>query len=180
VSGEPIPSSPGEDPYRVGLERRPANYAPLTPVSFLARAAAVYPTKPAVIYGELYARARRLASALARSGIGRDDVVAILAPNVTAMLEAHYGVPMAGAVLNALNYRLDARTIGFILQHADAKLLITDAEFSDTMKPALELLPRPIPVVDIVDPIADPERGGARLGAIDYEELLAEGDPAYE
>ena len=103
-----------------------------------------------------------------------------MAPNVPAMLEAHYGVPMAGAVLNALNYRLDARTIAFILQHADAKLLITDAEFSDTVGAGARLLPRPIPVVDVVDPLADPGRGGARLGATDYEALLAEGDPAYE
>src|SRR5262245_22632880 len=103
-----------------------------------------------------------------------------MAPNVPAMLEAHYGVPMAGAVLNALNIRLDTRTIAFILQHAEAKLLIADAEFSDIVGPALALLPRPIPVVDIVDPFADPTRGGARLGAADYEGLLAEGDPEYE
>ena len=92
------------------------------------------------------------------------DTVAIMAPNVPAMLEAHHGVPMAGAVLNALNYRLDARTIAFILQHADAKLLITDTEFSDTVGPALDLLPRRIPVVDIVDPLADGDRG-ARVSA---------------
>jgi fatty-acyl-CoA synthase len=174
-------------PFDEGLERRAANHAPLTPSSFLARAAAVYPRKPAVLHGEtaltyaeLYARARRLASALARRGIGVGDTVAVMAPNVPAMLEAHYGVPMAGAVLNALNYRLDARTIAFILQHAEAKLLITDAEFSDTVGPALGLLPRPIPVVDVVDPLADPARGGARLGATDYEGLLAEGDPGYD
>ena len=136
--------------------------------------------EPTFTYAELYARARRLASALARRGIGVGDTVAIMAPNVPAMLEAHYGVPMAGAVLNALNYRLDARTIAFILQHADAKLLITDAEFSDTVGPALDLLPRPIPVVDVVDPLADAGRGGARLGAIEYEALLAEGDPEHE
>jgi fatty-acyl-CoA synthase len=173
--------------FEEGLERRAANHAPLTPSSFLARAAAVYPRKPAVLHGDaqltyadLEARSRRLASALARRGIGPGDTVAIMAPNVPAMLEAHYGVPMAGAVLNALNYRLDARTIAFILQHAEAKLLITDAEFSDTVGPALGLLPRAIPVVDIVDPLADPARGGARLGATDYETLLAEGDPGYE
>jgi fatty-acyl-CoA synthase len=173
--------------FEEGLERRAANHAPLTPSSFLARAAAVYPRKPAVLHGDtqftyadLEARSRRLASALARRGIGPGDTVAIMAPNVPAMLEAHYGVPMAGAVLNALNYRLDARTIAFVLQHAEAKLLITDAEFSDTVGPALGLLPRPIPVVDIVDPLADPARGGARLGATDYEALLAEGDPRHE
>ena len=170
-----------------GLERRAANHAPLTPSSFLARAAAVYPRKPAVLHGdasftyaELYARARCLASALARRGIGLGDAVAVMAPNVPAMLEAHYGVPMTGAVLNALNYRLDARTIAFILQHAGAKLLIADVEFSDTVGPALGLLPRPIPVVDVVDSLADAARGGARLGATDYEGLLAEGDPEYD
>ena len=170
-----------------GLAPNPANHAPLTPISFLERAAAVYARKPAVIHGdrvftyaELGARARRLASALARRGIGVGDTVAIMAPNVPAMLEAHYGVPMAGAVLNALNYRLDARTIAFILQHAGAKLLITDTEFSDTVGPALDLLPGPIPVVDVVDPLADASRGGARLGEVEYEALLAEGDPAHE
>ncbi len=175
------------NPFDEGLGPRAANHAPLTPASFLARAAAVYPRKAAVVHGErtyayaeLYARSRRLASALARRGIGIGDTVAVMAPNVPAMLEAHYGVPMAGAVLNALNYRLDARTIAFILQHADAKLLITDAEFSETIGPALRLLPRPIPVVDVVDALADPSRGGERLGATDYEGLLEEGDPAYE
>jgi fatty-acyl-CoA synthase len=174
------------NPFDEGLGRRPANHEPLSPVGFLSRAAAVYPGKVAVrhgerafTYAELEARSRRLASALARRGIGAGDTVAIMAPNVPAMLEAHYGVPMAGAVLNALNYRLDARSIAFILQHADAKLLITDTEFSDTIAPALALLPRPIPVVDVVDPLADPARGGARLGASDYEGFLAEGDPEH-
>jgi hypothetical protein len=107
-------------------------------------------------YAELYARSRRLASALTRRGVEARDTVAVMAPNVPAMLEAHYGMPMAGVVLNALNYRLDARTIAFILEHADAKLLIADTEFSDTVGPALRLLPRPIPVVDVVDLLADP------------------------
>jgi fatty-acyl-CoA synthase len=175
------------NPFDEGLGPRAANHVPLTPASFLARAAAVYPRKAAVVHGEttyayaeLYARSRRLASALARRGIGIGDTVAVMAPNVPAMLEAHYGVPMAGAVLNALNYRLDARTIAFILQHAEAKLLITDAEFSETVGPALRRLPRPIPVVDVVDALADPSRGGERLGETDYEGLLEEGDPAHE
>jgi fatty-acyl-CoA synthase len=172
--------------FEEGLGRRPANHEPLSPVSFLTRAAAVYPRKVAVLHGEraftyaeFQARSRRLASALARRGIGAGDTVAIMAPNVPAMLEAHYGVPMTGAVLNALNYRLDARSIAFILQHADAKLLIADTEFSDTIAPALALLPRPIPVVDVVDPLADPGRGGARLGTTDYESFLAAGDPEH-
>src|SRR5712692_2368380 len=112
----------GSNPFGRGLGRRDANYASLTPISFLRRAAAVYPNKPAVIHGErtftyaeFSARCRRLASALARRGIGTGDTVAVMAPNVPAMLEAHYGVPMAGAVLNALNYRLGHRAIAFLL-----------------------------------------------------------------
>jgi non-ribosomal peptide synthetase component F len=127
---EPLDDPCGARSVEDGLGRRPANHVALTPTGFLQRAAAVYPHKPAVIHGEhtctyaeFYARARRLASALARRGIGVGDTVAVMAPNVPAMLEAHYGVPMAGAVLNALNYRLDARTIAFILQHGGAKLL---------------------------------------------------------
>jgi 3-(methylthio)propionyl---CoA ligase len=168
------------------LGRGPANYVPLTPLSFLARAAAVYPHKTAVIHGDrthtyadFYARARRLASALTRRGVGRGDTVAIMAPNVPAMLEAHYGVPMAGAVLNALNYRLDARSIAFTLEHGEAKLLIADTEFAPTIGPALALLRRKIPVVDIDDPLAE-ERRGARLGETEYEAFLAEGDPAFD
>jgi fatty-acyl-CoA synthase len=171
------------NPFEAGLERRPANWAPLSPLSFLARAAAVYPTKPAVIHGErtftyaeFAARCRRLASSLQRRGIGPGDTVAVMAPNVPAMLEAHYGIPMAGAVLNALNYRLDARTIAFILEHGRARLLITDTEFASTIAEALTLLSRPIPVVDIDDPLGD---GGARLGEKDYEELLDEGDADF-
>ena len=169
--------------FEQDLDRGPANYTPLSPLSFLAWAARVHPDKAAVIHGdrtftyaELAARCRRLASALARRGIGRGDSVAIMAPNVPAMLEAHYGVPLAGAVLNPLNYRLDARSIAFILEHGEAKLLITDREFSSTIEEALRLLGRPIPVVDIDDPLYE---GGRRLGEQDYEALLGEGDPAW-
>ena len=165
------------------LERRAVNHAPLTPLSFLARAAAVYPTKPAVIHGErsftyaaFYARARRLASALRRRGLTPGDTVAVMAPNVPAMLEAHYGVPMAGGVLNALNYRLDARSIAFILEHGEAKLLITDTEFSETIGEALRLLGRKIPVVDVEDPLYREGQGGGRLGETEYEAFLEEGD----
>ncbi|HXH83792.1 MAG TPA: acyl-CoA synthetase [Candidatus Tectomicrobia bacterium] len=168
-------------PFEDGLERRPANWAPLTPLTFLAWAERVYAGKPAVVHGdrtftyaEFAARCRRLASALARRGIGRGDTVAVMAPNVPAMLEAHYGVPMAGAVLNALNYRLDPRSIAFILEHGGAKLLITDREFSPTIAEALRRLGRPLPVVDIDDPLHE---GGTLLGEKDYEALLAEGDP---
>ena len=171
--------------YEAGLERGPANHAPLTPLSFLARAAAVYPTKPAVIHGdrsytyaEFAARCRRLASALTRRGIGLGDTVAIMAPNVPAMLEAHYGVPLTGAVLNALNYRLDARSIAFMLDHAGARLLLTDTEFAPTIQEALGLLGQPLPVVDIDDPLAGPARG-SRLGQTEYEALIGEGDAGF-
>jgi fatty-acyl-CoA synthase len=171
------------NPYGAGLDRGPANYAPLTPLTFLPRAAAIFPGKTAVIHGdqrftyaEFYARCRRLAAALQRRGIGRGDTVAVMAPNVPALLEAHYGVPMAGAVLNALNYRLDARSIAFILEHGEAKLLITDREFSPTIEDALGRLRSKIAVVDVDDPTFV---GGARLGATDYEALLAEGDPEF-
>ena len=172
-------------PYVAGLDRRPANYVPLTPISFLARSAAVYPDKPAVIHGDrvftyaqFAARCRRLASALARRGVAPGDTVAIMAPNVPPMLEAHFGVPMAGAVLNALNYRLDARTIAFLLEHSEAKVLITDREFAPTIDAALAQTRRRPVVIDIDDPLY--EGDGRRLGETDYEALLAEGDPAFE
>ncbi|HUQ28555.1 MAG TPA: acyl-CoA synthetase [Usitatibacter sp.] len=166
------------------LERNAANYAPLTPVSFLRRSADVYPDKIAVIHGdnaytyrEFDARCRRLASVLAGRGVGRGDTVAVLAPNVPALLEAHYAVPGLGAMLNALNYRLDAATIAFCLQHGEAKVLITDRELAAVVKPALAKLGREIFVVDIDDPLAS---GGALLGTIDYESWIAQGDPAFE
>ena len=172
-------------PYATGLDPRQANYVPLTPLSFLARSAAVYPDKPAVIHGdrtftyaEFAARCRRLASALTRRGVGPGDTVAVMAPNVPAMLEAHFGVPMAGAVLNALNYRLDARTIAFLLEHSEAKVLITDREFAETIEAALGQSRRRPLVIDIDDPLY--EGDGRRLGETDYEALLAEGDPELE
>jgi len=171
-------------PYEAGLGRNEANYVPLSPLSFLARAAAVYPERVACIHGErrlsyaaLYARCRRLASALARAGVGDGDTVAVMAPNVPAMLEAHYGVAMAGGVLNALNVRLDAAAIAFILGHGGAKVLLTDREFSPTIEKALsETSARPL-VVDIDDPVYDGP--GARLGEVEYEDFLAEGDPDF-
>jgi fatty-acyl-CoA synthase len=171
-------------PFESGLERKAANYVSLTPLSFLPRAAAIYPKKTAVIHGsrrityaELYDRCRRLASALSRRGIGPGDTVAIMAPNVPGMLEAHYGVPMAGAVLNALNYRLDARTLAFMLEHSETKLLITDTEFADTIDEALDFLPRRLAVIDIDDPLFG---GGRRLGEKDYEAFLEDGDPEFD
>src|SRR3990167_7711459 len=169
--------------YERDLDRGPANHVPLSPLSFLARAATVYADKPAVIHGDssftyaqLYARCRRLASALRRRRIGRGDTVAVMAPNVPAMLEAHYGVPMAGAVLNPLNYRLDARSIAFMLEHAGTRVLITDREFSDTIGQALGTLRRRLTVIDIDDPLHE---GGTLLGEKDYEAFLEEGDPEY-
>ncbi|MCH7944201.1 MAG: AMP-binding protein, partial [Proteobacteria bacterium] len=169
--------------YQRGLDRGPANYQPLTPLSFLEWSAAVYPDKCAVIHGEMrlsYAefqgRCHRLASALAGHGVRPGDTVAVMAPNVPAMLEAHYGVPMTGAVLNALNYRLDAATIAFILEHGEAKVLIADREFSSVVGPALKELGRDILVIDIDDAAAD---GGELLGEMDYEAFLEEGDPDY-
>src|SRR5580693_893174 len=155
------------------LARNPANFAALTPLNFLARAAAVYPDKIAVIDGarrfswlEFDARCRGFADALTRRGIGAGDTVAVLAPNVSALLEAHYAVPMAGAVLNALNYRLDAASIAFILDHGQAKLLIADREFSPIVKEALHELAGPMPLVEI-----DDGNGGASLGGTEYEDF---------
>ncbi|MCG8360689.1 MAG: acyl-CoA synthetase [Kiloniellales bacterium] len=165
------------------LGQTPANTAPLSPISFLRRAAAVYPDKTAVIHGErrisyraFNERANRLASALAKRGVRRGDAVAIMAPNVPAMLEAHYGVPILGAVLNSINTRLDAATIAFILEHGEAKVLITDREFSERVGPALEQMAQKPLVVDIDDPLGE---GGECLGELEYEDLLAEGDPAF-
>jgi fatty-acyl-CoA synthase len=167
--------------FEQDLERCAANTAPLTPLTYLRRAAGVFPDKTAVIHGtarttyaELYARSCRLASALAKRGIGRGDTVAILAPNTPAMLEAHYGVPMAGAVLNALNFRLDPATIAFILDHGTAKVLLCDREFAATAREALALAKVKPLVVDIEDVLAP---AGEAIGALSYEALLAEGDP---
>jgi fatty-acyl-CoA synthase len=165
--------------YDRHLDPVEANYTPLSPITYLERTASVYPDKTAVIHGDarytyaqLYERCRRLASALARRGIGVGDTVSVMASNVPAMLEAHYGVPMAGAVLNALNYRLDAGTIAFILAHARSKLLITDREYSATIAAALAQMDDPPAVIDIDDPAFE---GGELLGEKDYEALLQEG-----
>src|SRR5437016_14154722 len=139
-----------------GLVRSAANYVPLAPVQFLERSALIWPDKIAVRHGalaytyrEFEARCRRLASALAARGIGRGDTVAVMAPNVPALLEAHYAVPALGAVLNALNYRLDATTIAFCLAHGGAKVLVTDAEFAPAVGEALRILGRELMVIDI-------------------------------
>jgi fatty-acyl-CoA synthase len=170
----------GNNPYASGLEKTAANFAPLSPLTFLERAAAVYPQRTAVVHGtrriswaETYRRCRRLASALAQRGIGPGDTVSVMGYNTPETYEAHFGIPMCGAVLHALNTRLDAATIAFMLEHCEAKVLITDSEAAPTMRRALELLGRPLLVVDVVDPLGP---GGERLGELTYDELLAEGD----
>jgi fatty-acyl-CoA synthase len=171
-------------PYDTDLDRNAANFQPLTPLSLLARAAAVHPDQTAVIHGsrawtyrEFYARTRRLASALAKRGIKRGDTVAALLPNTPAMLEAHYGVAMAGAVLNTVNTRLDAAIIAFTLGHGEAKALITDREFSNVAKEALSICKSKPLVIDYDDP--EFPGAGERLGTIEYEDLLREGDPDF-
>ena len=167
--------------FDTNLQQQEANFEPLSPVSFLRRAAQVAPTHTAIVHGDrrytyaqFYERSCRLASALSKRGVGQGDCVAIMGANTPEMLEAHNGVPMLGAVLNSLNIRLDARTIAFILEHGEARVLLTDCGFSDTVREALDLIDRELLVVDIDDPMAT---GGKRLGALDYENLLAEGDP---
>ena len=171
------------NPYDIGLDKNAANYVPLTPIGFLLRSASIYPNRLAVVHGErryswreALERCRRLASALAARGVGRGDTVAVMAPNIPEAFEAHFGVPMAGAVLNALNIRRDAATIAFIIEHGEAKVLITDTEFAPVIEEALaQLLRKPI-VIDIADAIGT---GGERLGEMSYEEFLASGDPAF-
>jgi fatty-acyl-CoA synthase len=173
-----------QSPYDTDLDRNPANYQPLTPLGFLERAAAVFPGHTAIIHGtlrrtyaEFYARSRRLASALAKAGIKRGDTVAVLLANTPAALECAYGVPMCQGVLNTLNTRLDAAIIAFSLDHAQARVVITDREFSKTMNEAL-LLCKAKPLVIDYD---DPEYSGAgeRLSPLEYENLIAGGDPEY-
>ena len=171
-------------PFEQDLEKNPANHAPLTPLSFLERTAAVYPDRLSVIHGarrytwkETEARCRRLASALARRGIGVGSTVAVMLANTPEMVECHFGVPMTGGVLNALNTRLDAEAIAFMLGHGEAKLLITDREFAPTIEKALALVPHPIEVIDVDD--TEYTGPGRRLGQRTYEELLAEGDPGF-
>jgi fatty-acyl-CoA synthase len=166
------------------LGRNAANHAPLTPLTFVERAAAVFPDRIAVIHGDLkrswretWLRSRRLASALQRRGVERGDRVAVLAPNTPAMIEAHYGVPLAGAVLNAINTRLDAATVAFILEHGEAKVFLVDRELAPLAAQALAQLAHKPLVIDIADHLAPPN---APIGALEYEELLEEGDPDFQ
>ena len=171
--------------YARDLDRVPANFQPLTPLSYLARAAATFPDHIAVIHGglrrnyrELYARSRRLASALRQAGVGRLDTVSAMLTNTPEMVECHYGVPMCGAVLNTLNTRLDAAILAFTLDHAETKVLITDREFSAVVKEALQLAKVAPLVIDVDDPEFDGR--GERLGSRDYEALIAAGDPEFD
>ena len=171
--------------YAQGLDKTPANHQPLTPLSFLARAASVFPDHPAVLHGKarldyagLYARCRRLAGALAGRGIGKGDTVAVLLANTPPMIECHYAVPMLGAVLNTLNTRLDAASIAFMLDHGEARVLIVDREFAPLARAALASSGRDLLVVDYDDPEFPIE--GSPVGSLDYEALMAEGDPAFD
>ncbi|MBK6717671.1 MAG: acyl-CoA synthetase [Burkholderiales bacterium] len=175
---------PRDVPYDVGLDRNDANFVALSPLSFLERTARVYPHRLAIVHGTLrqtwaqtFERCRRLASALQRRGIGAGDTVAAMLPNTPPMFEAHFGVPVTGAVLNTLNTRLDPEAIAFQLDHGEAKVLLTDREFSSTIARALALMtgPRPL-VIDVLD--AEFE-GGKTLGELDYETFVAEGDPSF-
>jgi fatty-acyl-CoA synthase len=178
-----MPSGAG-NPFETGLDKNLANYTPLSPLTFIERAAATFPDHLAVVHGArrytwsaTYARCRRLASALAARGIGLGDTVAMMAANTPELYEAHFGVPMIGAVLNALNVRLDAESIAFCLRHGGAKVLITDTEFSATIKDAVAKLGRDIIIIDIDD--VEAESRGPRVGEMDYEALLQEGDPDF-
>lgn len=170
--------------YDNDLTHCAVNHIALTPLSFLERTATVYPEYPAVIHGsirrnwlETYQRCRQLASALSGRGIGKGDTVSVMLPNIPAMLEAHFGVPMIGAVLNTLNVRLDAETIAFMLKHSEAKVLICDREFHTVITEALTLIDHPPLIIDV----NDPEYGGEKATSdLDYEAFLAEGDPNYE
>ena len=172
--------------YDTGLDKNAANYQPLTPLTFLARAASVYPEHVAIIHGkrrisyaEFYKRARQLGSALNKAGIRKGDTVSALLANTPAMLECHYGVPMSGAVLNTLNTRLDAATIGFSLDHAETKFFIVDKEFGSLAKKSIQAMKGPHPiVVNYTDPEYSVD--GESLGSVDYESFLASGDENFE
>ena len=171
-------------PYAKDLDKNPANFSPLSPLTFIERAAFVYPDRTAVVYGDIrrswaqtYIRCKRLASALVNRGITEGDTVAVMLPNVPAMVEAHFGVPMTGAVLNALNIRLDADAIAFMLKHGEAKILLTDREFSQTIQAALAQLEAKPLVIDVDDPEFI---GGEFIGELEYEAFLLEGDANFD
>jgi len=171
--------------YDTGLDRNTANYTPLSPLTFIERAASVYPERLAIIHGDVrrtwattYTRCRQLASALSRRGVGIGDTVAVMLPNTPPMVEAHFGVPMCGAVLNALNTRLDAESIAFMLDHGEAKVVIVDREYAAVMRAALAKCARKPLVIDVDDP--EYTGAGERLGELEYEDFIADGDTDYE
>ncbi len=173
-----------ENQYNLALDKNAANFTPLSPLTFIERAATVYPLHTAVVYGsirrtwaETYERCRRLASALRNTGVEKGDTVAVMLPNIPAMVEVHFGVPMAGAVLNALNIRLDADAIAFMLKHGEARVLLTDREFSSTIKAAVAQLEQPPLIIDVDDPEFS---GGEFIGELEYEDFLQEGLPDFE
>jgi len=171
------------NPFETDLDRNPANHQPLTPLSFIERTASTYPDHIAVIHGKIqrnwrntYGRCRQLASALKQHGLTRGDTVAAVLPNVPAMIEAHFGVLMMGGVLNTINVRLDADAIAFILEHGEAKVLLTDREFSSTIKSALAKIKTKPYVIDVDDLTYE---GGELIGEIEYEDFISNGDPKY-
>jgi fatty-acyl-CoA synthase len=170
--------------YSNNLDKNPANFTPLSPLTFIERAASVYPKQIALVYAdtrrnwsETYTRCRRLASALSKRGIQSGDTVAVMLPNIPAMYEVHFGVPMTGAVLHALNTRLDADTIAFMLKHAGAKVLLTDREYSQTVKTALMQLEHKPLIIDVDDPEFS---GGEFIGELEYEAFLNQGDADFD
>ncbi|MGB0904522.1 MAG: AMP-binding protein, partial [Mangrovicoccus sp.] len=171
--------------YEQGLDQNPANYVALSPLSFIQRTAAIYPDYTAVVHtgvrrtwAETYERCVRLASALKTRGLGKGDTVSIIAANIPEMFEAHFGVPMSGAVLNTINTRLDAEAIGFILAHAEAKAVMVDPEFSEVVERAIKITGRrDLLVIDIEDASYD---GGKKIGEVTYDAFLAEGDPNFD
>lgn len=172
-----------ESKFEWGLEKCPANYVPLTPLEFIKRTAEVYPHEPAVIHGkikrswsETYKRCLLFASALRKRGIQKGDTVAVMLPNVPAMVEAHFAIPLAGAVINALNIRLDSESIAFMLQHGEAKAILVDPEFAPVISRAIVRLENPPLIIDVKDEMF----AGELIGQIEYEDLLKTGDPAFE
>lgn len=171
--------------FESNLPRNTANHVALSPISFIARAAEVYPDRLALVHGtfrsnwgQTYRRCRQLASALQQAGIGLGDTVAVMLPNIPAMVEAHFGVPMAGAVLNALNTRLDADALAFMLEHGEAKVVMVDREFSVVMRDALARCNRELLVINVDDPLYT--GAGDAVGSTDYEGFIAQGDPTFE
>ena len=173
--------------FSTDLDKNKANYVPLTPLSFITRAKDIYPNYESVVYGnrsytwlQTYNRCTKFASALAKKGIGLGSTVSIIAANTPELLEAHYSIPMTGGVVNTINTRLDAETIAYILEHSDAKLLITDTQFSPTIKKALTLYGKKIPIIDIHDEQAIFKEGeGEKIGECTYEEFLESGEDNF-